>query len=365
MKYWPMLKKNIKINLTNVTLVLTTLLFTFIISECVLRLINEKPVFAITDYRGDISNLYKSAMPVRFNPFLGWIPKEGFTSKINAWQKQVTILENGVRSNDNIDSNGLSDSMPILIVGDSFTFGDQVSNHETYPAILEKLLRKKVINAGVFAYGIDQSYLRLISLLDIYNPDVVIFSFIPSDIRRCEYSTIIGANKPYFEIKNSKLFLKNSPVTQATVKKIGPIRFLLGHSYLIHAIMIKLAPNWWLQGGYRWSENRVRNRGEEVACKIFQSLDAILQKRNIDKSYILIQYEQHELLDNDPQLSCVKYCINQTSMKILDLKGYLLDKKKNDPSLYNSFFCPSHMSYYGNFFVASLLKELIINNNKE
>jgi hypothetical protein len=46
------------------------------------------------------------------------------------------------------------------VVGDSFTFGDQVSNHETWPACLERKTGTGVANAGVFGYGGAQSVLR-------------------------------------------------------------------------------------------------------------------------------------------------------------------------------------------------------------
>jgi hypothetical protein len=38
-------------------------------------------------------------------------------------------------------------------VGDSFTFGDQVSADETWPACLEATLHRGVDNGGVFGYG--------------------------------------------------------------------------------------------------------------------------------------------------------------------------------------------------------------------
>jgi len=49
---------------------------------------------------------------------------------------------------------------------------------------------------------------------------MIIISFIPDDIYRCEYSKTFGANKPYFAITNNSLTLKGVPVHHNVDKKI-------------------------------------------------------------------------------------------------------------------------------------------------
>lgn len=46
---------------------------------------------------------------------------------------------------------------PILAVGDSFTFGDEVDALEAWPAQLQALLGRRVLNGGVTGYGLDQT----------------------------------------------------------------------------------------------------------------------------------------------------------------------------------------------------------------
>ena len=53
-----------------------------------------------------------------------------------------------------------------LAVGDCFTFGDEVEDSETWAAHLEEVLNKRVLNAGVGVYGIDQDFLGPELLLD-------------------------------------------------------------------------------------------------------------------------------------------------------------------------------------------------------
>ena len=97
------------------------------------------------------------------------------------WDNKLLNTNNrGLRGERYYDYQKPKDKLRILILGDSFTFGDEVSDNETWPAVLEKIANKKVVNGGVFGYGIDQSFLRMKVLVAKYNPDIVIFSFIPA-----------------------------------------------------------------------------------------------------------------------------------------------------------------------------------------
>jgi hypothetical protein len=97
----------------------------------------------------------------RFDPVLGHVPREGFSSIINApgWvnDAKLIITQDGFRSNGSGTIPGSSD---VLVVGDSFTFGFQVSDSETWPACLERKLGLGVDNGGVFAYGTAQALRR-------------------------------------------------------------------------------------------------------------------------------------------------------------------------------------------------------------
>ncbi len=72
--------------------------------------------------------------------------------------------------------------MRILALGDSFTFGNGVEAHESYPKALERLFNKgpivaEVINAGVNGYG---TYNELVYLKQEgykYRPDIILLGF--------------------------------------------------------------------------------------------------------------------------------------------------------------------------------------------
>jgi hypothetical protein len=96
----------------------------------------------------------------RFDELLGYVPREGFSATINVppWHGgKLTIRKDGFRSNG-------SEPPPfpaeVLVVGDSFTFGEQVSDNETWPACLERKLGRGVDNGGVTGYGTAQALRR-------------------------------------------------------------------------------------------------------------------------------------------------------------------------------------------------------------
>jgi hypothetical protein len=88
----------------------------------------------------------------RFDPYLGYAPREGFVRVLSDptedWvDALVTIRGDGFRSNG---PRGPLPTSTVLVVGDSFTFGDQVSDDETWPACLEATLHRGVDNGGVW-----------------------------------------------------------------------------------------------------------------------------------------------------------------------------------------------------------------------
>jgi hypothetical protein len=75
----------------------------------------------------------------------------------------------------------------ILALGDSFTYGHGVQDAESYPAVLEALLRARghdvsVLNAGVPGYNTDQSYAYFTHVGIGLAPDLVILGVHCSDV---------------------------------------------------------------------------------------------------------------------------------------------------------------------------------------
>ena len=149
----------------NLLLVIISLLIVFIIAELVTRMRKGGPVFAWVDLSQTIVGCASS-----FDPHVGWKPVPS-RKGVNRELRPVTILPNGLRSNG---SKPLESDMRILAVGDSYAFGGQVADHESWPAALERRLAIPVLNGGVCGYGVGQTVLRAQELTARFRPDVLI-----------------------------------------------------------------------------------------------------------------------------------------------------------------------------------------------
>lgn len=336
----------------NPCLSLFSIVVTFTILECGIRIYEGNYTFMnnLTQTR----NLFQSKYPVQHDPGLGWIPKTGVYKNTAGSDVTITILQNGIRSNGP-SSVSRDHTQPILAIGDSFTFGDGVSDHETWPAILELLIGRPVINAGVFGYGIDQAFLRAKKLILLYRPTTVIFSFIPNDIQRCELSKRNHAGKPYFEVNNERLVLKNVPVPLPTPYKLGKIRQLLSYSYFIHTLMMRLFPTYWLQGVS--GSTQVHAEGETVACLLFRELEELTRENHLE-TYLLVQYPETPSDEELQMIDRILRCVNHDTLHLVNLREKFAKQRVQHYEQYQRYF-NVHMTYAGNYFVALHLKEAI------
>jgi lysophospholipase L1-like esterase len=90
-----------------------------------------------------------------------------------------TACSNGVPGISSLDSNAV-----VLAFGNSLTFGTGTSTAESYPAVLEGLIHRKVINAGVPGEVTGQGLARLPEFLDRHQPALLILCHGGNDLLR-------------------------------------------------------------------------------------------------------------------------------------------------------------------------------------
>ena len=123
---------------------------------------------------------FQDAPNFLYDPLLGYVIRPGpFSHGTWDW----TVGDDMLRVNG---EHPRPVGRPVLAVGNSFVFGNEVQDHEAWPAYLERRLNRPVLNGGVFSYGVDQAVLRAEQLILKHKPSLVILAFISNDIYRSE-----------------------------------------------------------------------------------------------------------------------------------------------------------------------------------
>jgi hypothetical protein len=177
----------------------------------------------------------------------------------------VTVGEHGIRLNGREEP----PERPLtLAVGDSFAFGDGVDDAETWPAVLESVSGTRVINAGMFGFGLDQAVLRAEQLVDVYRPDTIVLGFIAHDVVRCELSYWSGFSKPYFDLDPNGT-LRFHPAASPPASRWASIKRLLAYSRTVEFLF----PSWLHWEGP--AALAVHHQGREVACRLMERLASL------------------------------------------------------------------------------------------
>jgi lysophospholipase L1-like esterase len=123
----------------------------------------------------------------RNRPFVTAHETRGFALTPGFWSPGVRVSREGLRETSSRAEADTSDSLVILALGDSTTFGWGVRDEDSWPAQLERLLdapgrRVRVLNAGVPSYTSSQVKLQLAELLERKRPDVILASVLWNDL---------------------------------------------------------------------------------------------------------------------------------------------------------------------------------------
>jgi hypothetical protein len=121
-----------------------------------------------------------------YDSALGWVQRPNGSSENGLYHAN----SHGVRtaSSEKMTTKG-ENRLRVVLLGDSYTHGDEVLFEQTWGAYLEQKLagvgiQVEVINLGVPGYGMDQAYLRWKSSGAVWSPDLVVFGFQPENVKR-------------------------------------------------------------------------------------------------------------------------------------------------------------------------------------
>jgi hypothetical protein len=274
---------------------------------------------------------------------LGHVPRPGVRGAV-ADGGPVTIDSDGLRFTG--EAIGSSDG-PILAVGNSYTYGEDVGDTAAWPAQLQRLTGRRVLNGGVTGYGFDQIVLRTECLVEKCRPSAAIVSFIADDIARTEMSRLWWFNKPWFALEDGELVLKGVPVVERTVLS-RPIRRLAERA------MFELPPVLQQLLGYHARVHRA-GVGRQIALRLIERLARLPAERRV-RIVVMAQYDPRVWIDRaiaNEQRALTQAILNSAAanaLATLDTFGRLA-AEPNPRALYGSY----HLNARGNLMIARLL----------
>ncbi len=264
-----------------VLLVVCSVLFSLAVLELGLRarlglghLLDWSNAFAPSRQRDDPSTYY-----IIHHPVQGFVPRPGYASPaINHDADGFRVTPGTPKWTDKT----------VLAVGDSFTFGADVADRETWPTYLQADVGRRIVNGGVPGYGLDQMVLQAERVVPAVRPDILVVSFIADDLDRMEMSRVWGVEKPYFLLQDGKLVLQRQPVPPSPPpgSTYSAWHRMFGWSYLVAAVekRVLLDRHEWIGDSVR---AQPRGAGEGMVCPLLARLAGVGRP-----TLVVAQYDQ-------------------------------------------------------------------------
>ena len=285
-----------------------------------------------------------------YDPTLGYAPSPGYRSP------RQNISADGTRSMPAPPVNATNGS-PILAGGDSYGFGQEAADDETWPAYIQTALGRRTINAGVPAYGLDQAVLRVEQEARVFKPSLIVINFIADDLWRNEFHHLWGLEKPYFTVGSSgTLTLNNVPVPRVDGKHDGYSFWqrTFGWSMLLELV----ASHTGLEDDWIGDNKRAMpaGQGEQVGCLLMARLAALGVPTLVISEYTPALWSPNAGPTMAEQRRANKYvlgCAAKAGMMTLDTYDAVAEAVRDEgvPALYFIF----HHNAHGNRIVAEAI----------
>jgi hypothetical protein len=328
----------------NAALLAASLLLSVLLVEIAYRVSEGLPVFKLADWRADQVALTRIGARAMVDPVLGWTLKPWID------RHDFKTIDHGIRTNfgETTIRTGA-----VLAVGDSFTEGWNVKDHESWPAFLEGLIHTPVVNGGVFGYGTDQIVLRAEQLLPIVKPKILIVGFLEYDIFRSAH-TDFGAPKPYFTLQNGKLhFHPPTPLEDRTLPNllsaaVYKLRDVLGYLAVADTLLKRLAPNYWLAGS-QIAYRRGHIDAVAVTCALLGRLKSRADADHI-RMLLFMQHNEYRVLGGDvssKDAQEVVACAAAMGIQVVDQFASLRALVKTDRAKVRDYYFADEREHFG------------------
>jgi len=314
----------------------------------------HRPLLALDDWRAARIERVMFGDRARFDPVLGWAPREDYQSE------DYNTLDRGIRLNS--DEEGIRTG-GVLAVGDVFTDGGiEVADGETWPAHLERMTGEPVVNAGVAGYAADQIVLRAEQLLPQVRPSTLVIGLFEETIVRTGHSSF-GSSKPYFMLDSGALtyHAPRWPAPDALPGWQARVRDALARSAVLDAVLSRLVPAYW-QG--KAGEEVFQPAGNDpvaVTCALLERV-AKRAKQGGTRVILFLQHARKTVFDRtepSEDMRKVTTCAAPQGIEIVDQFQTLRSLAIANPGALNDLYFQGdgygQMTPLGNWHAADLI----------
>ena len=256
-----------------------------------------------------------------YNPTRGWALKPGIRDMKVGDGTILNTNSKGVRGITEYKYARSPGTRRMVVLGDSFTFGSEVPDDDTFSRRLEvDLPNTEVVNLGIQAYGHDQMLLYLKEEGLKYHPDIVLLGFDYIDIYRNIWSFFAYA-KPKFELDSGTLKPSNVPVpTPDRILRLEPYR---PKAYDVLFI---------LQDKIRWLLKKNEDQARAVTRALLDEI--VADTRGIGATPVFVYLPVYEEIE--PRFHGRSYPLTAASIPIADREQYLrgICQENDSPCLF-------------------------------
>ena len=271
--------------------------------------------------------------------------------------KYVTINSQGFRNKSTFTEKKPSGTTRIICSGDSFAFGQGVSNEKTWCNLLAESASTETVNMGLPGYGVDQAYLWYMRDGLKLEHDLHIFTFIGADLERMTANTYHDFGKPILRLENNELHVDNVPVPDFSMTLIRTAK-RTGEELKSVSLAKRLLP----KPAKQKNELQLKlDKFSPVIAKVFQN---IVQTNNAKGSIPIFVYlpTTGDIIRESRWRETAIKLANQLGLNFYDLT----DEMRALPSSQaNKFFIPhyklakGHYTEAGNRWVADQINRYI------
>jgi lysophospholipase L1-like esterase len=293
----------------------------------------------------------------------------GWAYAKNIRQPKLSTNSHGLRGRSEYSIARKPNTRRVVVLGDSYSAGYGVADHETYATQLEAALpNSEFPNLAVPGYGVDQAVLRWEKMGQAYSPDVVILGVYIPDFHRNALVQWFGTPKPRFKVVSGGLHLPSEP--------LPPIDDVAANLQRVRAELADLLrmPRVWIATRYLHQRVSGKLSGWREPDETFEEKRQLLQlliarlaedckTRGVRLVLVNILTEYDEYPDEVRILEIIKQSAFDNEVAVLTLDRFL--GASNDERAQMPVFDAEtgHWSAYGHQLAAESIAQFLLEKN--